>query len=67
MPSLNYPLPKFSHQIQLNEQGFVVLENTVEKAWVSRLVDEVERLWSLEGNAAGAEFKQSQIHGVLPI
>lgn len=58
MPSFNYPLPKFSHQIQLNERGFVVLENTVEKACVSRLVDEVERLWSLEGNAAGAEFKQ---------
>lgn len=50
------PLPE--HREQLDKEGFVVLQDCVDQSLIEQLVREVERLWNIEGESAGAEFKQ---------
>ncbi len=44
----------------MDAQGFVVLDQCIDRDLVGALVSEVERLWELEGDQAGAEFKQEE-------
>jgi ectoine hydroxylase-related dioxygenase (phytanoyl-CoA dioxygenase family) len=43
---------------QLNEQGYVVLENLMTPPFLTAVQRRVEELFELEGDAAGSEFKQ---------
>jgi len=52
------PLPdKKQARNELNELGYVVLEGFMDDQWLSELQIETERLFELEGESAGSEFK----------
>ena len=51
------PVPE-AHRRLLDEQGFVKLDGLMPPELRTRLVDRIEALFALEGEQAGAEFKQ---------
>lgn len=52
------PLPDLSQaKRELDERGFVVLEGFIGTEWLGELQTATERLFQLEGESAGAEFK----------
>lgn len=52
------PLPNLIHaRNELDERGFVVLEEFIDAQWLAELQTETERLFELEGASAGSEFK----------
>ncbi|MBK95986.1 MAG: phytanoyl-CoA dioxygenase [Planctomycetaceae bacterium] len=58
MTKIQFPQPRIEHQLQLDTEGFVVLHDWFHESLLASLVSETERLWELEGEQAGAEFKQ---------
>jgi hypothetical protein len=51
------PIPE-THRRLLDDQGWVKLDGLVVPAFLGRLVDRIEALFTTEGEHAGAEFKQ---------
>ncbi|NQV26622.1 MAG: phytanoyl-CoA dioxygenase family protein [Rhodopirellula sp.] len=52
------PLPDLNQaRRDLDERGFVVLEEFIDADWLSELQQATERLFEIEGSAAGSEFK----------
>ncbi len=52
------PLPELNQaRRELDERGFVVLEEFIDADWLSDLHQATERLFEIEGAAAGSEFK----------
>ena len=43
---------------ELDERGYVVLQNFIELSWLDELRESAERHFELEGDQAGSEFRQ---------
>jgi len=45
-------------RVELNERGYVVLQDFIEPTWLDELREATERQFELEGDHAGSEFRQ---------